>query len=183
MIALHAVDPEILAQIQELGKTAIITAIGLIGTGLTILSAYLTRRLVAWIQAKEQKALADANTAQSTAHLAAFKCVAQKLDTWSENAIKQVEQGLVRKLKREKKWNAETAKGALDTAVEIMKQQAGTAGMAELQQCTGHAVEGIESLFRTWIEAKNADKGEKSDESPIVPMLMAAPKASDKAGS
>lgn len=174
MIALQAIDPEILSAIQDLGKTAALAAIGLISLGLTIGSAYLSKRFVAWIEAKQQKALSDARTAESAAHLEAFKCVSQKLDTWAENAIRQVEQTVVRKLKREKNWNADTAKMALDTAVDVMKQQAGDSGMAELQQCTGQAVKGIEALFRTWIEAKNADRGEKNDDSPIVPMATGA---------
>jgi hypothetical protein len=172
MIALQAVDPEILSALQDLGKTAALTALGLISTALTIGAAYLSKRLISWIEAKQEKAKADARTAESTAHLEAFKCVSQKLDTWSTNAIRQVEQTVVRKLKRENNWNAETAKMALDTAVDVMKQQAGNVGMNELQQCTGHAVAGIESMFRTWIEAKNAatGTGSKSPISPIVTM-------------
>lgn len=121
-----------------------------------------SERLVAWIDAR-------AKTEESNAHLAALECVTRKLSTWAQTAVVELEQTLVRSLKREGKWNETTAREVRDAAVEVMKRHAGPAGLAELQKCTGLDMEVLEGMMRTYIENTVATLNRTRGQEPRVP--------------
>lgn len=170
MLTYIEVDPQIVEEIQAVIQTFILGVLGLLGTGATLGIVFLRAKLVTYIDGKSKQAEAEGRSAESTAHLEAFNCVVGKLDTWSTAAVQQVEQTVVRHLKKEKKWNVDTARGARDTAVDVMTELAGETGLAELETCTGKTSEAILSMFRTWIEMKVADAGSTDTDAPIVPM-------------
>lgn len=170
MLTYIDIDPQIVAEAQSLIQTFILGVLGLLATGVTLGIGFLHAKISTYIQGKSKRAEAEGRSAESAAHLEAFNCVVGKLDTWSTAAVKQVEQTLVRKLKKEKKWDGETARLARDTAVDVMTELAGETGLAELQTCTGKTSKAIVSMFRTWVEMKVADAGSKSADAPVVDM-------------
>lgn len=117
---------------------------------------------VKWIEAK-------AAETESSAHYAALKCLTSRLDTLSTNAVAEVEQTLVRKFKKQGKWDSKSARMARDTAVDVMRRQLGEQGMEELKQCSGLAKEAIIGMFRTWVERKVSEQGSTTD-APVVAM-------------
>lgn len=171
MLTYIEIDPEILAQGQALLKTVILGLIAVLGTASAVGIAFLRVRIVAYINGKTEKAKAEGKSAEAIAHLEAFKCVVAKLDSWSTAAVAEVEQTLVRQLKKEEgQWNVQTARQARDTAVDVMKRLAGDQGIAELETCTGKTKEAIFTMFRTWVELKVSGSGGEAANSPVVPM-------------
>lgn len=158
-----AADPVIADAWQSTMQTVVLAVIGLLGTVLTGLITIGSRKLLAWLDAK-------AKSSGSEAHYAAFKCATEKLSTWSRSAVDEVEQTVVRKLKRQDKWNKETARMARNTAVDVMVRHAGDQGLAELEQCLGVGREVVLGMFRTWVEKQVRADGSSGDKSPIVSM-------------
>lgn len=164
---MQILTPEVLEVLNTALVAVLIALLGALSLAARKLIALGSGKLIAWLDAK-------ARETESKAHLAALTCVTEKLETWSTAAVAEVEQTLVRQLKRDDKWNDTTARLARDTAVDIMRRHAGPLGMAELKQCTGLAQEVIEGMFRTWIEKKVASMGTASNplspKRPVVPL-------------
>lgn len=163
-------DPEILAEAQSLFQTIILGALGVLGTLVTVGLTFLSKRIIAWFDAKAAKAKADAKSAEAGAHYEALRCMTEKLEMLSTTAVAEVEQTLVRQFKSDGTWNAETALRARDTAVEVMTRHAGEKGIASLMECSGLARDALMGMFRTWIEMKVGESGEKSKDAPVVAM-------------
>jgi hypothetical protein len=162
------VGPEILVEAQSLFETVILAALGALGTIFTVGMAFLSRRIVAWFDAKAKKAKADAKSAEAGAHYEALKCMTEKLETLSTTAVAEVEQTLVRQFKSEPQgWNAETALRARDTAVEVMTRHAGEKGLAAMMECSGLARDALLGMFRTWVEMKVGQSSTKDKSPPL----------------
>ena len=156
-------DPVVADAWQATMQTVVLAVISLLGTLLTALIGVGSKKLMQWLDAR-------AKASGSEAHYAAFKCATEKLSTWSRSAVDEVEQTIVRKLKREDKWDKNTARGARDTAVDVMTRHAGEQGMAELQECLGVTKDVVLGMFRTWIEKQVRADGSSGNGSPIVSM-------------
>ena len=127
--------------------------------GLSLLTLVVTG-LVSW-GAKSIKQWLD-----SKAHMASFSCATGKLETLVMGATMEMEQTLVRQLKEDDKWDAETAKMVRDTAVGIVKRQLGERGLEELKGCLGLALADIDGIIRTKIEAFVGQSG--TGQGPVV---------------
>ena len=158
-----ASDPVVVDAWQSTLQTVVLAVIGLLGNVITGLITVGSGKIMKWLDAKSK-------ASGSEAHYAAFKCATEKLSTWSRSAVDEVEQTVVRKLKRENKWDKGTARMARDTAVEVMTRHAGEHGMAELQDCLGVGKDVVLGMFRTWIEKQVRDDGSSGNGSPIVAM-------------
>lgn len=141
-------------QIHDILELAVTGALSLMAMVITGLISWGAKSLKQWLDSK--------------AHSASFSCATEKLETLSVGAVMEVEQALVRQLKADQEWNADTAKLARDTAVEIVKRQLGEKGLAELQGCLGLALSDIEGLIRTKVEAIVSSEGDGMG--PVVPL-------------
>ena len=149
---LNLEDPALQAAMQ----TIVLSVLSLLGTVITGAVAWMASYAKQWLEGK--------------AHAATFQCAVNKLETVTKNAVDEVEQTLVRQLKADGKWNAETAREARDTAVDVAKRQLGEKGMEELEGCLGHAREAIEGMLRTYVEKQVRGHGNSGSDSPIVAM-------------
>ena len=143
-------------QIQSALQTIILTIIVTLGGLVTALIGFASKKALRWLEGK--------------AHASTFECAIGKLTTITQNAVDEVEQTLVRQLKADNKWNADTAKEARDTAVGIAKRHLGEDGLKELAGCLGHAEESLEGMFRTYVEKHVRAMGTTNGKSPVVAM-------------
>lgn len=169
-------DPEVVSQATELVRTLVLGVLGLLFTLVSAGLVWLRTRISTWVSAKVEKAKADAETAESTAHYEALRCFTETVGELAARAVDEVEQTMVRDLKENKKWSVDTAREARDTAVEIMVRHAGELRMERLQRCSGLGQDALVDLFRTYVESKiRRDKSSEKPaglgaKSPVVPL-------------
>jgi len=156
-------DPELLAEAQSLFRTIILGVLALLGSLLAVGIPLVSKKISTWLEAKGKGA-------KASAALKALQCFNEKLRTLATSAVAEVEQTLVRQLKADGTWNAETAMKARDTAVEVMTRHAGENGLAALKECGGMALPALMGVFRTWVEMIVGETGAKGKNAPIVPM-------------
>ncbi len=143
-------DPQTQAALQ----TVVLAVISLFGTVLAGLIGWVGTSLKKWLDGK--------------ANAAAFKCAVTKIETVTGRAVAEVEQTLVRQLKADGQWDADTARKARDIAVDIAKRHLGKRGLIELAGCFGHAAESTEGMLRTYVENRVDRTGSTTKGSPIV---------------
>lgn len=124
---------EITAQILETVGPLLVTALGTLAT-------WVVWKLKDWINAK--------------VHDARFHCATEKIAHFTQNAIAEAEQTIVKDLKaQDGKWTPEAQKAVRDNVVEVVKRHFGARGLKELKGCLGHDEKVIEGMIRTQIEA------------------------------
>ena len=138
-------DPQILEALRGLLSTFILGLVSLLAAAMVAGLALGRKKLNAWVSSKVA-------SAESDAHYDAFECATGKLETLTKNAVLEVEQTLVRQLKADKKWDAETAVEARDAAVAVALNHLGSQGMGELEKCLGHGPDIINGMLRTYVE-------------------------------
>ncbi|PCJ22419.1 MAG: hypothetical protein COA94_09130 [Rickettsiales bacterium] len=141
-------------QVQTILEMATTGALSLLAMTVSGLLAWGARSIKHWLD--------------SQAHMASFACASTKLASLASDAVLEVEQTLVKQLKNDEAWNADTAKTARDTAAAIVKRHLGTRGLAELRGCLGLALADIEGLIRTQIEVSVQRAGTAGRHSPTV---------------
>ena len=145
-------DPHVQAVTQNIA----LTVLSALATVVTALVGMASKKILQWLDGK--------------AHAATFECAMSKIESVTKSAVDEVEQTVVRKLKSEDQWNAETAKGARDTAVLIAKNHLGQRGLKELEGCLGQAQDSIEGMLRTHVEKNVLRMGTSGNASPFVAM-------------
>lgn len=143
-------------QIQSALQTVILAVIVALGGVVTALITLASKKILKWLNGK--------------AHAATFQCAIGKLEMLTKNAVDEVEQTLVRQLKADDKWDADTAKEARDTAVRIAKRHFGDKGLKELASCMGHTAGSIDGMLRTYVEKHVRAMGTTNGSSPVVSM-------------
>jgi len=141
-------DPLFLDALRAEGMTiATQTAIAL----LALASSALTGAL-AWLAKRA------ADYMGSRAHLASLECATTRMTQAANAAVEEIEQTLVKSLKAEDAWTAESARAARDEAMAIAMRHLGTRGLAEIRECLGHGVDDVRAMLRSFIEARVASK-------------------------
>lgn len=152
LVALSLDDP----QVQTILQNIVFAVISALGTVLVAAIGLGTRKVLKFLDGK--------------AYAATFECAIKKIGTLTKNAVMEVEQTLVRQIKKDKKWDVDTAREARDTAVSIVERHLGENGMVELGNCLGLVRESLQGMLRTYVERHVNEMGSTNGESPIVAM-------------
>lgn len=133
--------------IQPYIQDLLILVVTALGAVLTKLIAQAGSKALAWM---------DANV-----HSATFKCATEKLTEISSLVVVNTEATMVRDLKAasaDGKLTAEEGRQVMENALAEAKEFLGEKGLAELQECLGHAGEEgkavIDRLLKSHIESR-----------------------------